>query len=196
MKLSDIFEERAVDFEFGERDLPNLQSYSKIIGTFDGFEIWGSRAYGDKMDTFCISENGIMPIAMVVISTDAKIINGQRFSEIVKVWVHEKHRGKALIVCIIGFIVSKMKLALTSGPLVTGDGEKLFKKMIERKSFKMAMIDNGAIVEIDSKRLFSFPNELQIAIIGGWSAYNDMFEHPIVKEMRKFRGCNSLPTWD
>jgi len=196
MKPADLFEERAINSEFSEKDLPDLRNHSKIIGTFDGFEIWGSRAYGEKMDAFCISENSIAPIAMVIISTNSKKISGTEFHEIVKVWVHEKHRGKALIISIIGFLVDKMQLALTSGSLVTRDGEKLFKKMIERKSFRMAMVQDGSLVDIDYSKLFSLPNDLQIAIIGGWSTYGDMFEHPIVKEMRKFRGCKSQPFWD
>lgn len=196
MKLIDLFEERAVNFEFPEKDLPDLRNHSKIIGTFDGFEIWGSRTFGEKMDAYCISQNGITPVAMVIISTVAKNISDTEFHEIVKVWVHEKHRGKALAISIIGFLVGKMKLALTSGSLVTKDGEKLFKKMIERKSFKMAMIKDGSLVDIDQSELFSLPNDLQIALIGGWSTYNSMFEHPIVKEMRKFRGCDSWPFWD
>jgi hypothetical protein len=193
MKLKDLFEDRAVGFEMTE--LPDFSdsSLSKKVGTFDGYEIWGSRFYGSAFDTYGILDDG-KAIAIIVISTKEQLIAGIKFQEIQKIWVAEQHRGRALSACLIGFIVKKLHTSLSSGNNLTDAGEKLLKKMIDQKSFKFSILDKAdnqikSMEQISKDALFKLPNDLELIIVEAWGRFNgSLSEHPKLSELRKFRG--------
>ena len=184
MKLYEIFkfaEDYANNFEM-RLDLDNLDkfinpSYSSKIGTFDGFDIWGSRIYGDKHDVYCIIDDKNIPIALVVIQTFETLYDGKKCQQIEKVWVNKNNRGKSLTTIILGFIVFKTKTNLISNKLVTVDGKNFYKKLLSKSIFNFYFYDfvKKRVHAHQPEDLFNFPNHYQIILSYDEYSVGDQF---------------------
>jgi hypothetical protein len=197
-------EERSIIFSDIGDSLPDLndEHLAKTLGTSDGYTIWGSRHFGATCDTYCIADNNKKPIALVSISTIIMKSGDIEYQDIDKIWVDERHRGKALTASIIQFIVKKLNTSLGSGKLITFDGEKLFRKLLVNKKyiFKILDIKTKKPVDIeDVNKIFALPNNYEIIIVEGWGgrSYGKqyLFEPNLLDEMRCFRGDDTT-TWD
>ena len=198
MKLFEIFkmdEVFAQSFEMTPSDdLDKFikPEYSAKVGTFDGYEIWGSRFYGEKLDTYCILGENNIPKAIVVIQTDEVLYDGINCNQIEKVWVDKNSRGKSLTTIILGFIVIKSKTHLISNKIVTQDGKKFYQKLLTRPIFNFIYYNNhsrrNAIFKPDT--LFDFPNPWQIILTyenySMGDQFNSLHESP-AKDLWVFR---------
>jgi hypothetical protein len=163
-----MFEDLAVPIFNGEK-MPDFsdRKTSSIVGTSDQLHIWGSRFYGPSIDTYAIlvdDDKDLTPKALLCIETEEQNIEGLKFQNIYQVWVDPKYRGKALSTILMSFVIMKMKTNLGSGKLITGDGERLFKNLINKKSFDMIVVDFKKKVKLADipKDLFEYPNNYVI----------------------------------
>lgn len=179
MKLKELFEQlinedRAISFEFNEKDLPDFTDVNtaKKIGTSENYDIWGSRYYGENLDAYGILDSENSPLALLIIETKEKLINGKRGQEINKLWVRADHRGKALAMALLCFVIRKTKTALFVGSLVSKDGEQLLKKIIDKKAFDVEVDDNKGFTNIIPADLFDYPNNYKIILEKDLNYYN------------------------
>jgi hypothetical protein len=208
VRLAELFEDRALPFDFKDEELPNFLDHetSRQVGTFDNQVIWGSRFYGRDYDAYGILNDGVC-VAMVVITTSESIAivddKATPYQTIAKIWVHANFRGKAYATCIIGFLIKKMCINLSSGPSVTVAGEKFLRNIIKRKSFNMSALDvmTRVTVPIDpsiEERLFQIEkSSLQLLIHESHmlQPVDNKFAHPVLKEMCRFFGDVDIE-WD
>lgn len=199
-----VNEDKAINFNSVGNSLPDLndEQTSKMLGTSDGYEIWGSTFFGKGGDTYCISNSDDKVIAMVIINQKSRNVGGLSFQDIEKVWVEPKQRGKALVACIIQFIVKKLNISLGSGKSITDDGEKMFKKLIANKKFKFKILNKGVVLnidDVDEEKLFSYSNPYEIVIVENWdrphSGHKNLSENLRLSELRCFRGDEQV-SWD
>lgn len=159
MNLEELFnEDSAQPFDMREQNnLPDFldKKYSKLVGTFDGYDIYGSRFYGEKYDAYGILNNQQNVCATLVIQTQEKMYDGKKCQQIEKVWVDKNDRGKALATSLLAFVIRKLKTNLISNRLITNDGEIFYKKLIQKKTFDFEFFDF-----VKSKRLNDLPNDL------------------------------------
>ena len=198
MKLFEIFkmdEDFAQSFEMTPSDdLDKFikPEYSAKIGTFDGYDIWGSRFYGEKLDTYCILGENNIPKALVVIQTKEKLYDGVKCQQIEKVWVDKNSRGKSLTTIILGFIVIKSKTNLISNKIVTQDGKKFYQKLLSKPIFKFRYFDTSdeSVSIAKPADIFDFPNPWQIILTyenySMGDQFNSLHESP-AKDLWVFR---------
>lgn len=203
MRLKDfLLDDLAVPFEF--KTFPDfLDNKTSIkLGTSEGFDIYGSRYYGEDLDAYGILSDDNKPIAIIVIKTKERVFDRLKFQEIEKLWVDPNHRGKALMISLINFVIRKQHTNISSGDKLTNDGKNLFQKIIDKKSFDVEYVDLIKRQKLDQipSDLFKFPNNYQIVLVERiYESADRMLGHGpgICEEMRRFREYNSeLQEWD
>jgi len=195
MKLEDLFERRAQSFSDFPDELPNFSdiNISRKIGTFDGYMIYGSRFYGSNYDAYAILDAKKKPLAMLVISTRERLVDGYKFQQIEKIWVKNDHQGNGLMTCLLAFLIFKLKTSLSTGELITKEGQKFIRKLVTSKAFVSKVIDGDFIKDIDQvgiTKLFAIPNRYQIIFIAEneqHESFNRLSEGSL-SDLRLFRG--------
>jgi len=193
-----IIENRATPFN--DKDMPDFSddSYTAVVGTSDGYKIWGS-GYDRKMVVYGILDDDRKLLAYISFKLQEQTVDGVSFHDIGKIWVKQDQRGKGLIASILDFIVKKKNTALGSGRAVTIDGEKWMRQMINKRSYKFKVFDRALkkmlpIEDVPSEKLFKFANDYELIFTESWGGLFDDCPHECkLGEMRKFRGD---PIWD
>jgi len=209
MRIEELFEDHAEKFEFSNV-VPKFTDpdVSRQVGTYDGYAIWGSRDLGAAYDAYGILDDDKRPLALLVIQTHEQLLDGRKLQQIEKIWVSPESRGKALGISLLGFVLQKLKTGLMSNPLLTPDGTKLYKKIIDKKSFDVAVFDKSKkrisdLGIVTSDDLFAYPNDYQIVLEHGPNSgvqFDRLFE-PKFGDLRRFRTSEldeglDLPAWD
>jgi len=105
-------------------NLPKFDpNYSKVVGTLDGKDVWGSREI-KGYDTYGFRD-GDKTIAYVILDEKEIKPDTQAFKEL---WVDKFYRRKGLGSGLILFLISKSKinLVLTPTELVSDDAREIF----------------------------------------------------------------------
>lgn len=199
MKLEDLFERSAQSFSDFPDELPSFSdsNISRKIGTFDGYMIHGSRFYGSDYDAYVILDAEKKPLSMLVVSTRERLIDGHKFQQIEKIWVKNGHQGKGLMTCLMAFLILKLKTSLSTGELITKEGQKFIRKLVMSKAFASKVIDGNFIKDIDQvgiTKLFTIPNRYQIIFIAEnekHEAFNRLAEG-LLSDLRFFRGNSAF----
>ena len=110
MRLSELFQ--VLPEDHGRLIAPNIPTfdprYAKIVGMFDGLDVWGSREY-PKFDVYGIRADDGDVLAYCRIS-EAETEDHLRFLR--ELWTAENQRGKGLATMLLLFLLRKLKLKL------------------------------------------------------------------------------------
>jgi len=203
MRLKDFLkEDLAVPFEF--KQLPDFTDphYAGFQGTCDGYDIYGSRFYGEDFDAYGILDDKQKPIAILVIKTKEDVIERVKFQEIEKLWVDPAYRGKALMISLLNFVIRKAHTNVSSGKRLTNDGKKLLAKIIKNKTFNVEFVDfvRNQVLNSEPADLFKYPNNYQIVMVENLHESTDRrigHGYRVCPEFWLFRGDDRLGyDWD
>lgn len=200
MKLNELFNSPNLlkdDFAIGimDQDPDFNPKWSKIVGTIDGRDVWGSRCFGDNLDVFAFRTNEICEAYVVI-----KNIELSGALPLVRVWCKPSLRGKGLISALLGFVTKKMnnKIIVTKDEPITKDGKDWLIKLIKNPSgFKITAIDGKKISPEDIESAWtdaknaSVANDLQVIIENGrrYSLWGDNYP---LKEAAQHLGNSDL----
>lgn len=120
------------------KNLPTFDPiYSKIVGTQDTVDVWGSRERKD-VEIFGFRDTANKVIAYLIIDEYPAAENTFKLREI---WVSPEHRGNSLGTGLLIFLIRKLnlKLLLASNEIVSDDARKIIKKAVNKKLFKASI---------------------------------------------------------
>lgn len=135
MLLAELFQRLPEDW--GHLPVPNIPSfdprYSKVVGKFDGYDIWGSREF-QGYDTF-----GIRDSDGVVLST-CRIESTASFGthKLKELWTSPTHRGKGLATILVLFLLRKIRvnLLLAHDEVLSDDARSTIMKGLVAQKFR------------------------------------------------------------
>lgn len=122
--------------------------YSKVIGTFDGQDVWGSKET-KGYDTYGFRD-GEKTIAYIILDEKEIKLDTQAFKEL---WVDANYRRKGLASGLVLFLTTKSKinLVLTPNELVSDDARDIFTAL--GKSGKIKIEDQDGNLDTFEKIL-------------------------------------------
>lgn len=143
MKLCELFNKIPEDYAIrtiagsdnNPLNIPRFDpAYSKVVGTFDGKDVWGSKET-QGYDTYGFRD-GEKTIAYVILDENETKPDTQIFKEI---WVDKNYRRKGLGSGLILFLISKSKinLVLTPDELVSNDARDIFLALGKSRKIKI-----------------------------------------------------------
>ena len=155
MRLAELFKNIPMYEDFGSlpNPPPNLPSfdpkYSKVIGTFDGYDIWGSREInGYKI--FGIKENDKVASYIIIEDTDEVPV---RLREL---WVDQSLRGKGYATILILFLLRKIKLRLliAHDEILSSDVRGFILKALKSSKFKISDPTGKLMTDVEVEKIF------------------------------------------
>lgn len=153
-----------------EDNLPVLdETNSKIIGTYDGLNIYSTTYYVGHV-AFCILNSNNNPIAYLVLRNDVTVIDNIEYFPSVRIWVESSERGKGLASILYAFVTQKLELNLLTDNQLTKHGMKQMQKMIDSGRFDVTFYDmmTGETTKEMPPEIFSkLPNSWRILIQHG-----------------------------
>lgn len=153
MLLAELFQRLPEDHGMlPNANIPSFDPrYSKVVGKFDGYDIWGSREL-PGFDTFGIIENNYV-VAICRIGADGK--DGvHSFHE---VWTAPNRRGQGFATILMLFIIRKLgiKLLINKDEVVSDDSRAMIWKCLNNHKYKMYRI-NGTLIDFDEAKKILF----------------------------------------
>ena len=152
MLLKELFQ--ILPEDYGTLPVPNIPSfdpkYSKVVGKFDGYDIWASREIPDN-DVF-----GIRDVNGDVLSTCRIASDGiDKVHVFEEVWTREDQRGKGLATILLLFLMRKIgiKLLLKHDAIVSDNSRGMIWKGLSGFKFKMFRLDGTQIDLIQAKSI-------------------------------------------
>lgn len=133
MKLEQLFQQLPEDY--GNLPQPNIPAfdprYSKVVGQFDGLDIWGSREF-KGCDTYGILDDDHVPLAICRIELTANL------PILRELWTNDSHRGKGYATILILFLLRKLniKLHIPATEVVSDDARSFIIKGLKFHKFK------------------------------------------------------------
>lgn len=151
MLLAEIFQQLPEDYGMlPHANIPSFDPrYSKIVGKFDGYDIWGSREF-PGFDTFGILEDGT---AVAVCRIGSNGHDGiHPFHE---VWTAPDRRGQGLATILMLFVMRKLgvRLLLGKDEVVSNDSRSMIWKCLTNKKYKMYRPDGTVVTDADAKKI-------------------------------------------
>lgn len=122
--------------------------YSKIVGTMDGLDVWLTRFFGEKYNTFAYKD-GEQAIAFVVVES----LPTDSAYKLVRIWSDSKHRGRGLVTALILFLTKKlnMRLLLQNDEPLTDDGWDWLIRAVHHNKIKA--FDASTSQQLNAKQL-------------------------------------------
>lgn len=158
---------------------------SKLIGSFDGHEIYGSRDFQD-VEVYAVVNPDMTCRAALLLKEQPDIIDGQEFYRIEKIHVEESERRKGLGSSLIEFCVLKLGIKLRSGATVSKLGIALLSHLVKTKSIKFAAYDRVTqeVIPVPTDLFTDLTTDVQLLIVGSFLENKGMFEskYPILRE--------------
>jgi hypothetical protein len=127
MLLRDLFHSPPLHEDFINKafiDEPDFSPrWSKIVGTIDGRDVWGSRCWGEHLDVYAFRDDESLE-AFIVIDTSVTPHALVRISSNIK--------GKGLVTTLLGFVTKKLgnHLIIAKSEMMSADGQEWLKKLI------------------------------------------------------------------
>lgn len=157
MKLCELFNQIPEDYamrtvagsDSNPLNLPKFDPrYSKVVGTFDGKDVWGSKET-KGYDTYGFRD-GEKTIAYIILDERETKPDTQVFKEI---WVNQNYRRKGLASGLVLFLTTKSKinLVLTPDELVSDNAREIFTAL--GKSGKIKIEDQDGNLDTFEKIL-------------------------------------------
>lgn len=149
MKLSELFTLLPEDYGRLPLDPPNKPTfdpkYSKVVGTFDGMDIWGSREI-PGFDVFGIRDSGGLVLAYIIMSSDS----GSDAHRLRELWTSTIARGRGYATILLLFVLRKLnrRLLLSHDEVVSDDARSFILKGAVANKFKV-YDNNGRLVPVD-----------------------------------------------
>lgn len=142
--LSSVHEDYAVNAAI---TLPDFNPrYSKVVGTMDGLDVWLTRFFGEKYNTFAFREGDEL-LAFVVVGY-APLQNAY---PLVRMWSPPNHRGRGLTTALVMFITKKLntRLVIRDDEQLTDEGWNWLIKAVQRNKVKAVNAATGDALTAD-----------------------------------------------
>lgn len=184
MKLRDIFSAMPTQSTFHEDyaidaaiTFPDFNSrYAKIVGTFDGLDVWDTRFFEPNHHTFAFRNESGKAIAFVVI--EENMFNGAH--PLVRMWSDKEHRKRGLITALILFITKKLQLRLIikSDEPLTDQGRNWLVAAVKSNKIKAInaatnrpLTIDDVTKDIENRKSINTHTDLSVIIESGKSRY-------------------------
>lgn len=148
MKLEELFALIPTYEDYGQLPHPNLPSFdpkfSKVVGVFDGYDIWASREIPNH-DVYGIRDANGDVLATCRFSSSGKN-NIRAFREI---WTRDDKRGQGLATILMLFVMRKVgiKLLLQHDEIISDDSRAMIWKGLNNQKFKMYNV-SGTVIDL------------------------------------------------
>jgi GNAT superfamily N-acetyltransferase len=163
MLLAELFQRLPEDYgTLPHANIPSFDPrYSKVVGKFDGYDIWGSRELVG-FDTF-----GIIDMGTVLAVCRIGATGSNNIYPLYEVWTHPNHRGQGLATILMLFIIRKLgiKLLLGADEIVSDDSRNMIWKGLVSKKYKMYRPDGTLVDMDDAKRILFTTGKTDDAVI-------------------------------
>jgi len=130
MRLHELFfEDRAVDFDVPDDDLPKFDDplKAKLLGDFEGRPVYGER-FNPLLDAYGIFD-GEELASVVFLAAKEELVIGRRVNRVKKIWTAQDKRGAGYASCLLMFLLRKLDTKLMVDDAVTLGGELLLRKL-------------------------------------------------------------------
>lgn len=147
MLLNELFSMLPEDYGHLNDPPSNLPSFdpkfSKIVGTFDGHDIWGSRELGAAYNIFGIRDGGGVVLAYAIVETQEN--NGAH--KLREIWANQQARGQGYATAVLMFVLRKLnvKLLISHDEPVSDDGRSFIVKGLKAKKFTASKPDKTPV---------------------------------------------------
>jgi GNAT superfamily N-acetyltransferase len=154
MKLLELFQKLPEDFAIRPLGIANSRpknipsfdpAYSKVVGTFDGKDVWGSREKrGYEIFGFKVNDN---VVSYCIIGEEEVSPGVQEFREL---WTDDNYRGRGLGSGLILFLTKKIKikLLLNKNEIVSPDARMVLSALA--KTGKIKITSDGVTADYES----------------------------------------------
>jgi len=121
--------------------------YSKIVGTYDGKDVWGSRFFGPDHDAYGFADKDQV-LAFVVIGSDKNAKYDAYPIE--RIWTDPSQHGKGYATALILFLTQKLKvkLLIDKNEKLTQDSWDWLIKGVEKKRLNAIDVKTNKIVKL------------------------------------------------
>lgn len=154
MLLAELFQRLPEDY--GSLPIPNFPSfdprYSKIVGQFDGYDVWGSREIPNR-DTFGIRDKANETIALCGI--DSYPTNGAHVLK--ELWTSPAYRGKGFATMLVLFLLRKVnvRILLAHNEILSDDARTVILKGLRSFKFKAFTTKGERLDILDVQKMFA-----------------------------------------
>jgi GNAT superfamily N-acetyltransferase len=128
--------------------IPSFKArYAKVVGTYDGLEVWGSRFFGAEHDTYAFREKNTT-LAFVVVSSKKSEFDAYPLE---RIWTNPKHLRKGYATALILFLTQKLhnKLLISKDDKLTQDSWGWLIKSVEKNRLKVLDVETKELVSIE-----------------------------------------------
>ena len=120
--------------------------YAKIVGTMDGLDVWLTRFFGEKYNTFAFRD-GEELLAFVVVGSSST----HDAYPLVRMWASPNHRGRGLTTALVMFMTKKLntRLVIRADEPLTDEGWNWLIKAVQRNKVKAINAATGTALTAD-----------------------------------------------
>jgi hypothetical protein len=125
--------------------------YAKVVGTYDGREVWGSRFFGAEHDIYAFREKNAT-LAFVVVNSRENEMGAYPLE---RIWTNPKHRSKGYATALILFITQKLgnKLIIQKDEPLTQDSWDWLIKSVEKNRLKVVDVETKKLVKVEKLKM-------------------------------------------
>ena len=164
MLLEELFQRLPEDYgSLPNANIPSFDPrYSKVVGKFDGYDIWGSREIPNR-DTFGIRDSDGSVLSLCGI--ESNVVSGTH--KLMELWTAPSQRGRGLATILLLFLMRKIqiKLLLAHDEILSADARLIILKGLTAGKFKATNTEHELLSIDQIQSMFSVVTLTKFSVI-------------------------------